>query len=351
MKNMKKLFCLLLVSVILLSLAACGRKNEAALPVLDEAETRTSFRIGVCGVEGGMYLDRIVSHFVAGLEDFDAGSDFSFDFDVRTCGADAAEIREIIGEFIDGGVDLMVGVTEPVALAMQAATRDSGIPVIFAAVPDPVGAGLAVSRETPGANVTGVTEDIDVTGTTLNLIFAAQPEADEIALLYDPGLASSAAAAARAKDILDGRGIAWKEYTGSGTEELLAAAKAVSDAGADAVFTPDDDTVLAAETEIAGIFSAAGIPQYGCSQAFAEKGAFAGFGADGGSIGMEAGRLVIELLIIGSDPASTAFSSVDETITAVNTDTCEALGFEFEEIASKFAPWCTEVESVTAGPG
>lgn len=45
----------------------------------------------------------------------------------------------------------MVGVATPVAMAMQSATEDSKTPVVFAAVSDPVGAGLVASLEEPAA--------------------------------------------------------------------------------------------------------------------------------------------------------------------------------------------------------
>ena len=38
---------------------------------------------------------------------------------------------------------------------MQAATEDNEIPVVFAAVSDPVSTGLVESMEEPGANITG----------------------------------------------------------------------------------------------------------------------------------------------------------------------------------------------------
>ena len=45
----------------------------------------------------------------------------------------------IPARLIADDVDIMIGVATPVAMAMQAATEDNGIPVVFAAVSDPVG--------------------------------------------------------------------------------------------------------------------------------------------------------------------------------------------------------------------
>lgn len=83
-------------------------------------------------------------------------------------------LNQIIANFMADKVDLMIGVATPVAVAMQAATEGTDIPVVFAAVSDPVGAGLVESLEAPGANITGTSDYLD-TDAILDLIFAARP--------------------------------------------------------------------------------------------------------------------------------------------------------------------------------
>ena len=51
-------------------------------------------------------------------------------------------MEQIIANFQSSGADLLVGVATPVAMRMQTATEDSQTPVVFAAVSDPIGAGL-----------------------------------------------------------------------------------------------------------------------------------------------------------------------------------------------------------------
>lgn len=60
-------------------------------------------------------------------------------------------LNQIIANFMADKVDLMIGVATPVAVAMQAATEGTDIPVVFAAVSDPVGAGLVESLQRPPA--------------------------------------------------------------------------------------------------------------------------------------------------------------------------------------------------------
>jgi putative ABC transport system substrate-binding protein len=56
-------------------------------------------------------------------------------------------------------VDLILTITTPATLAAKAATAGTGLPVVFAIVTDPVGAGIVNSMPHPGGNITGVTFD------------------------------------------------------------------------------------------------------------------------------------------------------------------------------------------------
>ena len=53
------------------------------------------------------------------------------------------------------------------------------------------------------------------------------------------------------------------------------------------------------------------------------------------------------ILINGKDPASTPVMTFDNGTATVNTETCEAVGFKYDEIESLFAPFCTKVQGIT----
>ena len=155
-------------------------------------------------------------------------------------------MEQIIANFQSSGADLLVGVATPVAMRMQTATEDSQTPVVFAAVSDPIGAGLVESLDAPGSNVTGTSDYLD-TAAVMKLIFAADPDASKIGLLYDAGQDSSTAAIASAKAYLDENGIEYVEHTGSTADEVMLAAQAMVADGVDAVFTPTDNSIMKAE--------------------------------------------------------------------------------------------------------
>jgi len=213
-------------------------------------------------------------------------------------------------------------------------------------VSDPVGAGLVSSLDAPGANLTGTSDYLD-TNSIMNLILAADPGVSKIGLLYDQGQDSSTTAIAHAKEYLDSQGIICVERTGTTADEVMLAAQALVADGVDAVFTPTDNTIMKSELAIYEMFIDAGIPHYTGADSFALNGAFLGYGVDYANLGVETANMVAGILLDGNDPASTAVMTFDNGTATVNTETCEALGLDFSEIESIFAPLCTRVAAIT----
>ena len=255
-------------------------------------------------------------------------------------------MEQIIANFQSNGADLLVGVATPVAMRMQTATEDSQTPVVFAAVSDPIGAGLVQSLEAPGSNVTGTSDYLD-TAAVMNLIFAADPDASKIGLLYDAGQDSSTAAIASAKAYLDEKGVAYVEHTGSTADEVMLAAQAMVADGVDAVFTPTDNSIMKAELAIYETFIDAGIPQYTGADSFALNGAFLGYGVDYANLGRETADMIADILLNGADPAATPVKTFDNGTAAINTETCTALGLDFDTVSKAFEPYCTKITTLT----
>lgn len=323
-----------------LTLAACGGGTKPA----DDSDK--TYKVGICNYVDDASLNQIVDNIQMRLAAIGAEKGVTFEVDYDNCNADDAVMEQIIANFKANSVDLMIGVATPVAMKMQAATEDGKTPVVFAAVSDPVSVGLVDSLEAPGANITGTSDYLD-TNAIMNLIFAADPDADKIGFLYDQGQDSSATPIAHAKEYLDAKGIAYVERTGTTNEEVMLAAQALAADGVDAVFTPTDNTIMTAELSIYEALIAAGIPHYTGADSFALNGAFMGYGVDYANLGVETADMVADILLNGADPAKTAVKTFDNGTATVNTETCEGLGLDYETIKAAFAPLCTQVNPIT----
>ncbi len=319
---------------------------ELKTQLVGDADSATTYKVGICNYVDDASLNQIVTNILAQLDAIGKDKAVAFAVQSDNCNADDAVLNQIISNFIAINVDLMVGVATPVAMAMQGATEDNQIPVVFSAVSDPVAAELVASIEAPGANITGTSDYLD-TNAVMNLIFAADPDADSIGFLYDLGQDSSTTAIAHAKEYLDGKGIAYKDYNGHTGDEIMLAVQSLIADGVDAVFTPSDNSIMTAELAIYEDLIDAGIPHYTGADSFALNGAFLGFGVDYANLGVETANMVAGILVDGNDPATTPVMTFDNGTATVNTETCAALGLDYETVKAAFAPFCTEVKEIT----
>lgn len=303
------------------------------------------YKVGIIQFVDDASLNQIEKAIETRLDEISAEGEDQFIYDgyVFNGQADATTLNQIATQLIADDVDVIVPIATPAAQIVQTATEDNQIPVVFSAVSDPVGAGLAETMEAPGANITGTSDSLN-TAAILDLMFVANPDIKSVGLLYSQSEDSSKQPIADAKAYLEEKGIEVVEKTGTNNTEVSQAADALIAAGVDAVFTPTDNTVMTAELAIYEKFIDAGIPHYAGADSFALNGAFCGYGVDYENLGTATADMVVEILK-GADPAATPVLTFDNGIATVNTETAEALGLDY----SGFAEKCTAVvETVTA---
>lgn len=364
----KKLTAAVVMTAMVACLTACGGSNagdtqvdesvaDAVEEVVEEVQEAVEeaaeevasaeakvYKVGICNYVDDASLNQIVENIQAQLAASET-DDVKFEVLYDNCNADATVLNQIIANFQADQVDLMVGVATPVAMAMQAATEGSDMPVVFSAVSDPEGAALVESNAAPGANLTGTSDYLD-TNAIMNLILALNPDAKKIGLLYDQGQDSSTTPINNAKEYLEGKGIEVVERTGTTTDEVMLAADALIADGVDAIFTPTDNTIMTAELSIYEKFQEAKIPHYTGADSFALNGAFLGYGVDYANLGVETANMIVDILVNGAVPATTPVKTFDNGTATVNTETCEALGLSFDEVKEIFAPMCTQVNPI-----
>jgi len=329
----KRIIVIATLLSIVLSLFAGGAREE---------KSSSTYRIGICNYVDDASLNQIVENIKKGISDIESKHGITIDVIEDNCNADANVLSQIISNFIAEKVDLMIGVATPVAMSMQAQTEDNLVPVLFAAVSDPVGAGIVDSLSSPGANITGTSDFLD-THAVMNLIFALNPSIKKVGLLYDAGQDSSVTALRSAREILKEKGVEIVEKSGTTVDEIILAADALIADGVEAVFTPSDNTVMTAELSIYEKFMAAGIPHFTGADSFALNGAFLGYGVDYADLGYETAMMVEDILIEGKNPSEVAVKTFDNGTATVNREVLSAFGYTEDQISSLFSPYCTRV--------
>ena len=320
---------------------------DAADTAKDTAQNtadKTVYKVGIVQYVDDASLNQIEKAIEAELDAKGAELGVTFDYADYTYNgqADSSTLNQIAADLVAEGVDVIIPIATPAAMIMQNATEDNQIPIVFSAVSDPVGAGLVASADAPGANITGTSDAIDV-AQIMDFILAADPDAAKIGFLYDKSQDSSTSAIQAAKDYCDEHGISYVEKTGTTTGEIQAAADSLVAEKVDAIFTPQDNTVMTAELAIFEKFQDAKVPQYCGADSFALNGAFCGYGVNYEELGKATADMVVDILVNGADPATTPVQTMNNGIATINTDTAAKLGLDY----SMFADMCEQVKETT----
>mgnify|MGYP000159896567 FL=1 len=158
------------------------------------------------------------------------------------------------------------------------------------------------------------------------MMFAQNPDIKKVGLLYSLSEPNSATPIADAKAYLDAKNIEYVEQTANTNDEVVAAASALIAADVDAIFTPTDNTIMAAELAIYEDLAKAGIQHYTGADSFVRNGAFATCGVNYTELGRKTAELAVRAV---SGEALDDFYLMDGGIITVNTETAAALGIDY----------------------
>jgi putative tryptophan/tyrosine transport system substrate-binding protein len=144
-------------------------------------------RIGVLmnRVADDMDAEARLAAFQQSLEQLGWSVDRNLRIDTRYGGNDVDRERTYAAELVALAPDIMLASGTVSVAALQHATRT--VPIVFAAVSDPVGAGLVNTLARPGGNVTGFMNfEYNLSGKWLELLKQIAPRVTRVAVLRNP---------------------------------------------------------------------------------------------------------------------------------------------------------------------
>jgi len=230
--------------------------------------------------------------------------------------------RQILGE----NPDVVVPIATPTAQACAQVIKQ--VPIVFAAVSDPVGAGLVKSFEHPGGNVTG-TSDMSPVDRQLALIREILPGLKRIGIIYNSGEANSLAILQVLKVEAAKLGIAVEEATVSNSAGVSQAARSLV-GRADAVYIPTDNTVVSAFEAITKVGIQSKLPVFAADVDSVARGAIAALAVDYHRMGLQTGEMVARILE-GAEPAETPVETLKELLVHINPQSAAAMGVTLPE--------------------
>jgi putative ABC transport system substrate-binding protein len=165
----------------------------AAWPLAARAQQQAERvrRIGVLmgGPESDPEEQARLAAFLDGLQQLGWTDGRTVRIDTRWPAGDAGRFRTYAAELVGLAPDVILSSASASVAALQQASRS--VPIVFANVIDPVGAGFVASLAQPGGNATGFTAfEYGISGKWLELLKEIAPHMTRAAVLRDPALAA-----------------------------------------------------------------------------------------------------------------------------------------------------------------
>lgn len=274
-------------------------------------------------------LDNCREGFLAGLAEsgYKEGENLTVIYD--NAQTDAGTASTIAENFVSKDVDLICAIATPCAMSAYNACMETDIPVVYTAVSDPAGAGLANEDGSSVGNITGSSDLLPVSD-QLEMIRAMLPDAKKIGILYTTSEANSISTIATYKELAADYGF---EIVDSGITNISEVAMAASDlvTKVDCISNLTDNTVVEALQTVLAAANEQKIPVFGSEIEQVKSGCVASMGIEYYQLGKQTGELAAKILSGEAQASELPFISASESELYVNTAAADLIGMELDE--------------------
>ena len=267
-------------------------------------------------------LNQIRDTIVSKLE----ASDIDFEIVTRNAEGDSAVLSTILENVKNDGVDILVPIATSTAQSAKMVFDGTDVSVVFAAVSDPIAAGL--TGDDCGF-ITGVSNNIPA-AEIVNLISDFQPDYKLIGFLYTSSETNSVSTINAAKAYCDANGIAYEEVSIANLSEMQTAVETLISKGVDALYTGNDNSIASAMSTYIDVAYEYGIPVYCGADSMVADGGFATIGVDYVQLGGQVADIV-ERIAKGEQPEDIPYETLADYARFVNLQAADRVGMEISD--------------------
>ena len=324
MKVVRKLLAPLLVVGILLT-------SLISLHQLKSDKKKDVFRIGISQFITHQSLDATREGFVDELAKQGYVEGKNIEIDLQNAQGEQRNLKTISQQLAESS-DVVLAIATPSAQSLANTTQTT--PVIFSAVTDPVSAKLVESREHPGGNVTGTSDQSsDAISTQINLIKKVLPKAKTIGILYTQSEPNSVVQKDEAKRLLEEKGFTVVEKTILDSNNVKAAAESLM-AEVDMVFVPTDNIISSTMETVKQVSIKHKVPVFGGSTEMIAVGGLYNYGTNYEELGRQTARMLVRVLK-GEKPENIAVELPEKLELHTNQEMADALGIDISKLEGK----------------
>ena len=299
----------------------------AASRAVNSQQTGKVYRIGFLGIANASSWASQIAALRQGLRDLGYEEGKNLVIEYRWADEDFDRLPKLAAELVSVKVDLIVTHGTPGSRAAKQATTT--IPIVMAAVGDPVRSGLVASLARPGGNLTGNSIlEFDLTLKRLQLVREVIPKASRVGLLYVPGTQTGAVTVGGARAVDDAAGSLGMRVHRFGIREpndLASALATMAKEKTDALMMGTDALLVVHYGEIARLAVQHRLPTVGAAKQFVGAGGLFAYGVNVVETYRHA-AVYVDKIIRGAKPADLPIEQPTKYVLAVNLNTAKALG-------------------------
>ena len=318
---MKKITAILLTAVFAIG-ALTGCKTAQTTEKTEENSADKSYTVGVIQYVSHPSLDNCYEGVETALRET-YGDKITIDRQIGSDSSPDSDCASYAGQFAAKNYDLIVAIATPAATSAFAAAEDKDIPVVFCAVSDPVGAGIAQSIDKPGYNCSGTSDVLDMKA-QVELIKSMQPDAKKIGVLYTTSESNSIAQLKLLTEAAQKENIEVVS-TGIQNDADIPSAAAALASQVDCINNFTDNKVVNNLSVLLSAANDAKIPVYGSEVEQVKNGCLASMSIDYVALGKTTGKMAADALS-GEKLADMAVKTISDATPVVNTEVLESFG-------------------------
>jgi ABC-type uncharacterized transport system substrate-binding protein len=292
-------------------------------PLVAWAQPSRLFRIGYLAFVTGEDSTVIAQR----LQELGYQQGKNLEFTYRSAEGRPELLASLAANLVNTGPDVLVaGYGTLPAKAAKAST--STIPIVFASVGDPVGAGLIQSLNRPGGNVTGVTSEAsDIMGRRLQILDELVRGKRTVAVLMNPDTPFSALALRELKEAAAKATQPIQVFEARTAEQVVAGVEAAANAGASGLITLEDALLTSTRAQIAERAVTNRLPVVYGSRNSPEAGGLISYGVDRQHMYRRAAEYV-DMILKGRPPSDLPVEQPTKFELVINLKAAKAIALD-----------------------
>ncbi|WP_239374501.1 ABC transporter substrate-binding protein [Snodgrassella gandavensis] len=285
LESKKKLLILGLTAACLLT--ACSPSEQSG-----KSSDNSMKKVAITAIVEHPALDAVRQGVIDELraEGYEQGKNLRIDF--QSAQGNTATASQIAKKFAGSNPDVIVAIGTPSAQSVVAATRK--IPVVFAAITDPVAAKLVANWEPSKTNVTGVSDELPLQP-QIDLMKQVVPNLKTVGYVYSPGEVNSTVVLGQLQTLLAKDGITVAAAPAQRTTDVPMATKSLQ-GKANLIYTSLDNNVVSAYESMYKVAKNMKMPLVASDTGSVKRGAAVALGVNYHELGVTTGKIVGRIL-------------------------------------------------------